>query len=158
MNAYDVMKYGHRTALQTVDGFPEGEWETDGVCGVWSVKQIIAHLASFEQVLIEVLNSFLGGGETPYLDEFTADHPAFNDNQVAKRDGLTWRQVMAEYKDVHAQVMELIGRIPEETIRRSGTLPWYGMEYALDDFIVYSFYGHKREHCAQINVFRDIVG
>jgi hypothetical protein len=29
------------------------------------------------------------------------------------------------------------------------------MEYALDDFIVYQYYGHKREHCAQIAVFRD---
>jgi hypothetical protein len=38
---------------------------------------------------------------------------------------------------------------------KPGTLPWYGPEYALDDFIVYSYYGHKREHSAQINVFRD---
>lgn len=158
MNAYDVMKYGHRTTLQTVDGFPEAEWETAGVCGVWSVKQIIAHLASFEQMLIDVLNSYLDGGPTPCLDEYRTGGQAFNDNQVAQRDAMTWQQVMEEYKGAHAKAMELIGRIPEETIRRLGTLPWYGMEYALDDFIVYSFYGHKREHCAQINVFRDIVG
>jgi proline iminopeptidase len=29
------------------------------------------------------------------------------------------------------------------------------LEYALDDFIVYNYYGHKREHSAQIAVFRD---
>ena len=40
--------------------------------------------------------------------------------------------------------------------RQSGTLPWYGMEYALDDFLVYIYYGHKREHSAQIAAFRDL--
>ena len=28
-------------------------------------------------------------------------------------------------------------------------------EYSLEDFIVYTFYGHKREHSAQIAAFRD---
>jgi hypothetical protein len=31
------------------------------------------------------------------------------------------------------------------------------MEYSLDDYIVYSSYGHKREHGAQINVFKDTL-
>ncbi len=42
-------------------------------------------------------------------------------------------------------------------ILKYGTLPWYGMEYALDDFIVYTFYGHKREHSAQIAAFGDLL-
>jgi hypothetical protein len=29
------------------------------------------------------------------------------------------------------------------------------MEYALDDVLIYMYYGHKREHSAQIAVFRD---
>jgi len=42
-----------------------------------------------------------------------------------------------------------------DAMRQAGTLPWYGLEYALDDFLVYAFYGHKREHSAQIAAFRD---
>ena len=48
-------------------------------------------------------------------------------------------------------------KIPVEVLRRPGTLPWYGAQYALDDFIVYQYYGHKREHTAQINVFKDLL-
>jgi hypothetical protein len=51
--------------------------------------------------------------------------------------------------------MGLITGISAEMRQRPGTLPWYGMEYALDDFIVYQYYGHKREHMAQVNVFKD---
>ncbi len=47
MNAVDILKYGHLTVIQTIDGFPESAWDTPGACGTWSVKDIIAHLASY---------------------------------------------------------------------------------------------------------------
>jgi hypothetical protein len=67
------------------------------------------------------------------------------------------REVLDEFNDAHTQVMELSAQIRPERFRHSGTLPWYGMEYALDDFIVYVFYGHKREQSAQIAAFRDLL-
>jgi hypothetical protein len=114
----------------------------------------MAHMASYEHMLVEVLNTFLGDEQTPYLDQFRAGQ-GFNDAQVALRKDNSAAQVLAEYEEVHARTMALVAQIPEETRRRPGTLPWYGMEYALDDLIVYQYYGHKREHMAQINVFRD---
>jgi hypothetical protein len=165
MNASDILKYGHHTVLQAIEGLPEPEWEIGGVCGVWSVKDIIAHLASYEHVLAEVLTSFqsdsampsssTGGSATPTLNAFVDPNRDFNADQVAKRKHTGSADVLAEYANIHAQASALAARIPAETLRRAGTLPWYGMEYALDDFIVYAFYGHKREHCAQIAVFRD---
>lgn len=155
MNATDILKYGQLTVLQTIEGFPESAWETPGACGVWSVKDIIAHLASYERVLVDVLSTFVSGGSTPYLNKFTDPNSNFNDTEVAARKERTFSEVLGEFNDTHAQVMSLAARIPVETFRQSGTLPWYGMEYALDDFIVYTQYGHKREHSAQIAAFRD---
>jgi hypothetical protein len=43
---------GHLTALHSLDAVPAGEWETLNVCGVWSTREIVAHLASFEQLLM----------------------------------------------------------------------------------------------------------
>src|SRR5713226_7403303 len=135
MNARDILKYGQATALQAIDGFPETAWETPGACGVWSVKDIIAHLASYEEVLVDVLSGFVGRHPTPYLDKFT--------------------ELGGQFNDAHAQVMSLAERIRPEMFRHTGTLPWYGMEYSLDDVLVYMYYGHKREHSAQIAAFRD---
>jgi hypothetical protein len=156
MNAVDILKYGHLTVLKTVEAVPQDAWTTGGVCGVWSTKDIIAHLASFEHVLVEILTSFLDGGATPYLNAYTAG-PEFNDDEVNKRQHLTAVQVLAEYSDTQAQTITLAARIPAETWRQAGTLPWYGAEYSLDDYIVYAIYGHKREHTAQINVFKDTL-
>jgi hypothetical protein len=155
MNATDILKYGQLTVLQAIDGFPETAWETAGACGIWSVKDIIAHLASYEQVLVDVLATFTSDSPTPALNTFIELGGEFNDFEVNKRKEKTIQDVLAEFNDAHARVMSLIVGIPSETLRKTGTLPWYGMDYSLDDVIVYMYYGHKREHSAQIAAFRD---
>lgn len=155
MNTGDVLKYGHLTVLRSVDGLGEADWYTPGVCGVWSVKEILAHLASFEQMLVDLLKSLLGSSDTPTLDRFRQEHLSFNDDEVARRRDRTAGEVLGEYNRAYEEATALLSKIPLEVRRRNGVLPWYGPEYDLEDFIVYTFYGHKREHCAQIAVYRD---
>ncbi|MDQ6661694.1 MAG: maleylpyruvate isomerase N-terminal domain-containing protein [Chloroflexota bacterium] len=163
MNTVDVLKYGHYTVQQAVNDLPDSGWEKAGACGVWSIKDIIAHLTSFEQILKEVLTDIIESeahtstpsAATPHLTKLVETGAQFNDTEVDARKGKTVMEILAEYHDTHLQVMSLITQVPDETRRQTGTLPWYGVEYALDDFIVYAFYGHKREHCGQIALFRD---
>jgi hypothetical protein len=81
----------------------------------------------------------------------------FNDSEVEARRSKSATDVLQEYQDGHTKNMALAARISPETYREVGTLPWYGAEYSLDDYIVYSFYGHKREHGAQINLYKDQI-
>ncbi len=155
MNATDILKYGQGTILQTIGGFPEASWEKAGACGVWSVKDILAHLTSYEEVLVDILSAFVGRHATPYLDKFTGMGGQFNDSEVERRRGRTVKEILGEFNDAHAQVMSLAAQMRPEQFRNVGTLPWYGMDYSLDDVIVYMYYGHKREHSAQIDAFRD---
>lgn len=157
MNAEDILKYGHLTVLATIDGLDADACDVGGVCGYWSVRQIIAHLASHEHVLADVLKSFLDTTETPHLDANLQQGVSFNDVEVDKRKDVAYADVLQEYKDVAAETQALIVRIPKLQRREVGRLPWYGAEYDLEDLIAYSNYGHKREHCAQINVYRDTL-
>jgi hypothetical protein len=159
MNAGDVLKYGHLWVHKHLEGLTDEEWETPGVCGWWSVREIMAHLASFEQVLVEVLSSFIDSQPTPTLDQYkTLNGDKFNEVQVNLRKDNSPSQVLEEYDRLHEQVRQLMTKIPTTTLRQAGALPWYGMEYDVEDFLVYSFYGHKREHCAQIAIYRDKLG
>lgn len=155
MNAVDVLHYGHQTVLRNIEDLDKHDWETPGVCGVWSVKDVVAHLASFEHLLVDVLSGFLGGGPLLYLDQFRDPNNRFNDSQVALREANSPGETLSEYVTVQQQVNDLIIQFSSEMLREPGTLPWYGTEYSLDDFIVYNYYGHKREHSAQIAVYRD---
>lgn len=154
MNARDILFYGNQTVLGTLAGVPEDAWETPGVCGHWSVRQIIAHLASYERVLVDLLAQFGRGDPEAFGNPYGPD---FNDAEVARRDHLSAAETRAEYEGLAAEALELIAAISDERRRQPGLLPWYGDAYALDDYIVYAFYGHKREHSAQIAVFLDVL-
>lgn len=154
MNTINVLKYGSGTLLGTLAGVPKSEWETAGVCGVWSVKDILAHLTSYELLLADVLTTLLDGGPTPYLEAMNGPGE-FNDSQVELRRNNSPDEALAEYEQAHANVMSLAVQIPKETYRQNGTIPWYGEDYDLQDYIIYTNYAHKREHSAEINVFRD---
>ena len=155
MNALDVMKYGHLTVLGSIDGLDEASWDTGGVCGVWSVKDIVAHLASYELLLADVLGSLADGRPAPRLDHYLESGPAFNDSEVVVRQHQTSFQTLDEYRSAYEAVADIAPRLSADQWRAPGTLPWYGSEYSLEDWIVYQFYGHKREHTAQIAVRRD---
>jgi hypothetical protein len=115
----------------------------------------MAHLASFEQVLAELLTSLEdASASTPTLELFISNTPEFNNPQVALRKDHAPAQVLAEYQDWHQQVRELVRKLPAEKFKEVGILPWYGAEYDLEDFLIYTYYGHKREHSAQIALYK----
>jgi uncharacterized protein (TIGR03083 family) len=156
MNAQDVLNYGHQTVLHTLKGVPADQWTTPGVCGWWSVKDIVAHLASYEGVLVDVLRSLQDGdAPTPTLDRFRNRDEDFNDTQVAQRQEAAPEAVLEEYRETCRTAQTLLAEIPASRRREAGLLPWYGSDYDLEDYIAYAFYGHKREHSAQIAVFID---
>jgi len=159
MNARDILYYGHDFVTRNLADLPMAQWETENVCGWWSTKLIIGHLASFEYVLVDVLTSFLEEDtQSPNLEQMlNLGGEGFNDHAIELRRNKTPAELYEEYTAVVQTTLDLVGRLPEETLRQPGTLPWYGEQYALDDFIVYQYYGHKREHTAQVNVFKDAL-
>jgi len=157
MHTVDVLHYGHLTVLHTLDRLPAADWLAPNVCGVWSVKEIIAHLSSFELALADVLRVARGEPLAGLLAELLADGQAFNDTQVPARAALSPAETLAEYEAAHQTAMQLAAALPPAAFTQTGFLPEYGDAYDLQDFLAYTYYGHKREHSAQIAVYRDAI-
>jgi Mycothiol maleylpyruvate isomerase N-terminal domain len=155
MNAADILKYGHLTLMRSIEGIED--WDTPGAVGTWTAKDLLAHLASYEHLIAEVFQGFVGsGGDTPYMKMMSEAHgDEFNAKVVAASQGKSLAEVMSDYNAAHEQMRHLFVQIPAQTFTQVGTLPWYGAEYSLDDYIVYTQYGHKREHAAHFAAFRD---
>ena len=154
MNAADILPYGHLEVTKGFEGLAPIDWKRVGVTSRWSPQQLLAHLASYELVLGDVLEELLGRGPTPTLDAFRTAHGDFNDAQVAARATRSPQEIVAEYAEAHERVMKLAREAGAQRLAAAGAIPWYGPQYAVDDFIVYANYAHKREHCAQLKQFR----
>jgi uncharacterized damage-inducible protein DinB len=162
MNIDDVLLYGHKWVLKHVEDLPAEQWDTEGVCGWWSVRHILSHLAASENLFVDGLNMFLETEEdTPTFTAMKSMRRTggnFNEQQVSLRQDWSVEQVMQDYTEAQAKVQKLFKEISREQRSQAGTIPWYGNEYDLEDWVTYANYGHKREHCAQIAVYRDSLG
>jgi hypothetical protein len=148
MNVIDVLMYGQRTIVRTVERYGPDDWSRTAL-GVWTSKDLLGHLGAFEVRFADVLATFVG--EPALSGLMDADHRTFNDDQAAIRASWTIEAITEEFLTAHERVMTHARVIPPERWREVGTIPWYGPEYALDDLVVYQMYGHKREHDPQLS-------
>ena len=154
MNAATMLENSNLLVIQAVDNLNEVAWDIPGACGEWSVKDIIAHLASYERVMVDVLYTFSGSEPTPYVLRWLQQHDEFNKAEVEARRYNTAQHVEDEYQDLQVQATSLLQQISETTVQQKGTLDWYKPEYSLADFID-KMYQHTLEHCEQIKGFRE---
>lgn len=152
MNAHDILYYGNRTLLASLERVPPQERLTPGLIGWWSARETMAHLAIFEEGLVQLLESFLGG---PFPELLSNMDSSKNDELVAQKQDKTFDELLDAYQASRARSLALVEKLSLEKLREVGTIPWYGKEYSLEDFIVYAFYGHAREHAARFDAFAD---
>lgn len=142
MNALEILEHGDQVLRQAVDGLPEADW--------WPVREIIAHVAAHEKLLVEFLESYLGekpAAAGPLLNgQVSGGKPRPSDRTVS--------DLWAEYEAAHGRGRTLLARIERESRRINGKANCSGPGGDLEDFLVYS-YGHKQRHAAQIAVYRD---
>ena len=148
MNVLDVLMYGQRTVVGTMQRYRPDDWSRIAL-GVWTAKDMLGHLGAFEVRFADVLATFVDAPVVSGL--LDADPRTFNDDQAAVRAAWTIEQVTEEFLAAHERVMTHARAIPAERWREVGTIPWYGPEYSLDDLVVYQMYGHKREHDPQLS-------
>lgn len=157
MNAGAIVGYGNKSFLKALDGVDMKIVDKPGACGEWSIKDILAHVTKYEELFIEVFQGQLDGGKTvPTLVKIGNDHGKYNALGIEEGSTKTFEELRALYAQRFEKASVLLAKLTSVHLRKVGTIPWYGKEYAIDDLIVYLNYGHKREHGAQIAQFKEL--
>ena len=154
MNPHDILRYGDRTFRSAIAALEPADW-TRIVAGVWTPKDVVGHVTAIHRLGVSALAE-LAGEEAPPAEHELADDVDFNMGQAAIRGPWPVERVIEEYKTVQAELRRLARKIDDETWRRVGTIPWYGPEYSLEDYVVYRVYGHVREHATHLGMAIDL--
>ncbi len=115
-----------------------------GVVGQWSVRDLFAHVSTWEEEAIKVVSLIIAEkpipGYKPYggIDKFNARE------QERKRD-LSLEQLQYELASTHQRLLEQLRLIPESV---------YLTNKSLVRRLRYDTYGHYKEHAAQITGWR----
>ncbi|MBN1967230.1 MAG: maleylpyruvate isomerase N-terminal domain-containing protein [Anaerolineae bacterium] len=100
--AYDAL-------FAALDALPPVQRETPGLCGEWSARQLVAHLAGWHYEAIRRYAEIVAGD----IADRSYDTDAFNALQVEARAHLTWEQTLDDLREAmdifRAQALNLPG-------------------------------------------------
>jgi hypothetical protein len=113
-------------------GLSDPELLEPGVTGAWSVRDIIAHVTTWEEEALKHLPVVLEGKRPPRYSVIHGGIDAFNAKTTEQKKGLSLPEVFHRQEDVHRRLIELVDAVPEDQLggdtrfRRRLRLDTYG--------------------------------
>ena len=127
-------------------GLSELQLMEPGVTGHWSVRDILAHVTTWEEEALKHLPAILNGEKPPRYSAMYGGIAAFNAQMTEERKNFSLSQVQQRLNDTHSQLIELIEKAPEDQLH---TETRFRHRLRLDT------YSHYPKHAAAIRKWRE---
>ena len=128
-------------------GLSDSQMTEPGVMGNWSVKDILAHVTTWEEEALKYLPLIITGGRPPRYSQ-PGGIDAFNAQMTEQKRGLALSDVLRQLDETHRRLIDYIQSVPEEHFR--GETP-FRHHLRLDT------YGHYPLHARAIQQWREGV-
>ncbi len=116
----------HDALEEFLDTLTPEQMTQPGIVGEWSVKDVLAHLYEWEQMVLGWLGTSQRG-EMPHVpaEGYKWNQlPALNEEIYKKYRQLRLDEILDMFKESYQQIVETIEGIPEETLFTPGLYPW----------------------------------
>ena len=124
-------------------GLSEPDLTQPGAAGSWSVKDVVAHVTTWEEEALKHLPTIMRGGRPPrYASEGGID--AFNARAADSKLGLSLEAVFEQRDDTHRRLLEFVRTAPADQV----VSPRFVKRLRLDS------YGHYKLHAQAIRSWR----
>jgi uncharacterized damage-inducible protein DinB len=144
----------HNNFMNSIAGLTETTLLATQVCGVWSIRDVLAHVLSWNEYCAKLLKQW--PEPTPEtISEWTAREretmTMLNDRYMAARAHLTMIEIADGLTTEHRRIMRSFDRASDTDLVSEG-LTWGGSGVMSNFF--YEISVHEAEHAAQIWAFR----
>lgn len=123
---------------ESYDGLSDARLTEPGIAGEWSLKDMLAHVTTWEEEALQYLPLIIAGGSPPRYATY-GGIDAFNARMTEQKRGLPLAAVVQQLDDTHRQLIDFIQSIPGDQFRQE---PRVRRRLRLDT------YGHYPKHVA----------
>lgn len=95
-------------------GLNEAQLTLPGVTGEWSVRDILAHVTTWEEEALKYFPLILEGKRPPRYKDLYGGVDAFNAHMTEAKRSLSLSEVLQQFEDTHHKFVEAIDNAPEE--------------------------------------------
>ena len=143
----NLLRSERAALLAAVSNFDNTDWQRLAVSGQWPLADVLAHLAGWQEWMLEVYPYRLAHGRTPEDRMVTADTDttdAWNRRFVGERQGRPPEQILRELADGFERLIAFIEGL--DGTRLIAGDPWPNSAGSLADYFRMNVAEHDREH------------
>jgi hypothetical protein len=125
---------------ERVASLDPGSMLRPGVVGEWSVKDVLAHLADWEEHMLDWVASSRRGERVPGPEPGLSWNRLkdFNRRVFERHRDERLDQVVEYFRGAHGRFMELVAAMPEEEMLKRGRYPLTGKQAIYDWLLQYA--------------------
>jgi DinB superfamily len=105
------------TFHESYAGLSDPQLMETGVTGEWSVKDILAHVTTWEEEALSYLPLILTGGKPPRYIQF-GGIDAFNAQMAEQKREMALSDVLRQLDETHRRLIDYLQNVPEEHFTR----------------------------------------
>lgn len=102
------MKDSREQLLASYAGLSDEEMREPGVCGDWSVAEVLAHVAAWDRATTEAFRQMLAGERDPFIDMDEEELEEFNQGQHSKHAGIAPDDAVTELLAAREEMLDLL--------------------------------------------------
>jgi hypothetical protein len=126
-------------------GLSDSQLTQPGVMGTWSLKDILAHVTTWEEETLKYLPVISQGDKPPRYSTMYGGIDAFNAHMMEQKRGLALSEVMRQLDETHRRLIDYVQSAPEEQFAR---------ETPFRRRLRFDTYRHYAEHARVIREWR----
>lgn len=157
MSKADVMaglQAARGALLRSIDGLSDDQMLQVGAVGLWSVKDVLAHLVSWEAELVTTLAQLeQHQRRAPHIVEIE-DIDEWNEEQYRINARRPLADVLEDFHGVHKQLIRAIEALDDRVLDNNRLFPWMEGE-PLSYLILENATWHEEEHAEDIRAWRE---
>jgi len=125
--------------------------------GVWSVKDLLAHLVGWDLANLAAAREVLAGQLPAFYAHHDREWRTYNACLVAQHKLAGWVEMVALVEESHRKLIEYVGTIPAEELDRDRGIRFKGYKVTIAR-LLQAEAGDERRHAAQVREFWGLTG
>jgi hypothetical protein len=150
----DTLSAARADLMDALNGLSPDQMIQPGVTGIWSVKDILAHLVAWEAEVVTALNQ-AQNRHTPSIIAIE-DIDEWNEEQYHTNIARPFQAILSDFAGVHKMLCHMVEDYDERALTDSRRYPWMEGEplsFLIEDNVIL----HEQEHAAEIRTWRESI-
>jgi uncharacterized damage-inducible protein DinB len=152
--AIQQLRASRKELQETFGGLTEEDFTRARAINKWTLKDLLAHVASWDEEIVRVLQTFTMPGESQYTYTISDrnDYAVWNEEQVSARREHSVTQVMTEFEMSRRDLIQVVEGLTDPVLNRSRMTSW-GTPMTGFELLVMQV-EHDVDHADQVRSYR----